>query len=106
MLDLGKGFDRVNQGVHRRQIDFARPPLSEPLAFFEGHAYGNKTYTNGADRDAIVAPKFRDTMFEVLAGVDKLHFGGMEWGNEAADALALLLPLCLKLEVLDLRCPF
>ena len=46
VVDLGKEGDA--------QFDFERPPLSEPLAFFGGHEYGDKTYTNGADRDEIV----------------------------------------------------
>ena len=49
VVDLGKQGDA--------QIEFGRPELSEPLAFFGGHEYGSKTYTNGADRDNIVAPK-------------------------------------------------
>ena len=47
--DLGKTGDE--------QVKLTRPPPAEPLAFFEAHKYGGKTYTNGADRDAIVAPK-------------------------------------------------
>ena len=39
-------------------MEEAGPPApAEPLAFFEGHHYGEKRYTNGADRDKIVAPK-------------------------------------------------
>ena len=44
-------------------------------------AYGEKTYTNGADRDAIVAPKFRETTFEVLGGVSELNFNKLGWGD-------------------------
>ena len=50
VLDLGKQGD-----AQWRKL--ARPAPAEPLAFFEGHQYGEKRYTNGADRDAIVAPK-------------------------------------------------
>ena len=92
--DLGKEGDA--------QTDFERPPLSEPLAFFGGHAYGAKTYTNGADRDQIVAPKFRDTTFELLGGVKKLNFNNLKWGDAGMQALAVVLPLCAQLTMLKL----
>ena len=92
--DLGKEGDA--------QTDFERPPLSEPLAFFGGHAYGAKTYTNGADRDRIVAPKFRDTTFELLGGVKKLDFADLKWGDAGVQALAVVLPLCAQLTMLKL----
>ena len=95
VVDLGKSG--------RAQIDFDRPPLSEPLAFFGGHAYGNKTYTNGADRDAIVAPKFRETMFEVMGGVHELNFGVLKWGDKEIKALAVVLPLCRQLTKLQVH---
>ena len=50
VLDLGK------QGRAQWQ-NLARAAPAEPLAFFGGHEYGEKKYTNGADRDKIVAPK-------------------------------------------------
>ena len=50
VLDLGKQGDAQWEKL-------ARPAPAEPLAFFEGHQYGEKRYTNGADRDTIVAPK-------------------------------------------------
>ena len=95
VVDLGKEGDA--------QFDFERPPLSEPLAFFGGHEYGDKTYTNGADRDAIVAPKFRDTTFELLGGVKKLDFNYLKWGDAGVQALAVVLPLCAQLTVLKLQ---
>ena len=76
VVDLGKEGDA--------QLDFERPPLSEPLAFFGGHEYGDKTYTNGADRDNIVAPKFRDTTFELLGGVKPLHLIIQAFGGRSA----------------------
>ena len=82
------------------QTAFPRPALSEPLAFFAGHKFGDKTYTNGADRDAIVAPKFRETMFQVMGGVRKLNFGCLEWGHEGIKALTVVLPLCRQLREL------
>ena len=94
VVDLGK--------AGQAQTGFVRPPLSEPLAFFGGHAYGDKTYTNGADRDAIVAPKFRETMFEVMGGVRELNFGLLQWGDEGIEALAVVLPLCGQLTALKL----
>ena len=77
-------------------------PVGVPLAFFGGHAYGDKTYTNGADRDEIVAPKFRETMFEVMGGVRELVFTSLKWGDEGIKALAVVLPLCGQLTVLTL----
>ena len=93
VVDLGKEGDA--------QTEFARPALSEPLAFFGGHAYGNKTYTNGADRDAIVAPKFQETMFQVMGGVKELNFGRLKWGDAEIKALAVVLPLCRQLTKLQ-----
>ena len=50
VLDLGKQGDAQWKNL-------ARAAPAEPLAFFGGHEYGEKKYTNGADRDKIVAPK-------------------------------------------------
>ena len=50
VLDLGKQGDAQWKKL-------ARPAPAEPLAFFEGHQYGEKRYTNGADRDAISSPQ-------------------------------------------------
>ena len=50
VVDLGMEGDAQWKGL-------ARQAPAEPLAFFGGHEYGEKKYTNGADRDAIVAPK-------------------------------------------------
>ena len=50
VLDLGKQGDAQWKKL-------ARAAPAEPLAFFGGHEYGAKKYTNGADRDKIVAPK-------------------------------------------------
>ena len=50
VLDLGKQGDAQWKNL-------ARAAPAEPLAFFRGHEYGEKKYTNGADRDKIVAPK-------------------------------------------------
>ena len=50
VLDLGKQGDAQWENL-------ARAAPAEPLAFFGGHEYGAKKYTNGADRDKIVAPK-------------------------------------------------
>ena len=95
VVDLGKEGDA--------QTKFARPALSEPLAFFGGHACGDKTYTNGADRDAIVAPKFRETMFQVMGGVRELNLGTLKWGDAEIKALAVVLPLCRQLTTLKVH---
>ena len=100
MVDLGKEYkaDSLGDGP---QTTFDRPPLTEPLAFFGGHAYGDKTYTNGADRDEIVAPKFRETMFEVMGGVRTPNFNYLKWGDDGIKALAVVLPLCGQLTTLE-----
>jgi len=100
MKDWAQVVDLGKEG--KAQTEFDHPALLEPLTFFGGHVYGNKTYTNGADRDAIVAPKFRDTMFEVMGGVDTLNFGKLKWGDAEAKALAVVLPLCGNLTKLQL----
>ena len=103
VVDLGKEYGKVDiYGDGDPQTRFDRPPLTEPLAFFGGHAYGDKTYTNGADRDEIVAPKFRETMFEVMGGVRELDFDRLNWGDEGIKALAVVLPLCGQLTELKL----
>ena len=101
VVDLGK--EKGEYDFNDPQTRFDRPPLTEPLAFFGGHAYGDKTYTNGADRDEIVAPKFRETMFEVMGGVRELNFNLLKWGDEEIKALAVVLPLCGQLTELDLN---
>jgi hypothetical protein len=68
----GKDWPQVrNLGeVGGKQIELARSAPSEPLAFFEGHAYGEKAFTHGFDRDAIVAPKCAQPAVEPLDGRD------------------------------------
>ena len=54
---------RLEDPVKQEALSAARLEITipaapaEPLAFFRGHEYGEKKYTNGADRDKIVAPK-------------------------------------------------
>lgn len=126
VLDLGKQGDAQWKNL-------ARAAPAEPLAFFGGHEYGEKKYTNGADRDKIVAPKcarpvppptaascalherratlsplccvcrFRETTFELLGGVTELNFNRLKWGDDEAVQLAVVLPLCAKLTELRLE---
>ena len=102
MKDWPQVVDLSKEGAEA-QTAFDRPALSEPLAFFGGHANGEKTYTNGADRDKIVAPKFRETMFEVMGGVRELNFGVLKWGDAEIKALSVVLPLCGQLTVLKIH---
>lgn len=83
--------------------DLRRLPPAEPLAFMAGHSYGARVYTNGADRDDIVAPKFKQTIVEVMYGVRELNFNTANWGNAGARKLAAVLPLCQSLEKLLLE---
>ena len=80
-----------------------RPAPIEPLAFQPGHAYGAKIYTNGADRDKIVAPKFERTIEEVLGGVEQLNYNLLPWGDAGAVQLAGVLQMCVSLKVLYLE---
>lgn len=82
--------------------EFDRPAPAEPLAFFASHEHGDKLYTNGADRDTIVAPKFKQTIFEVLGGVRALNFNRLGWSDAEAKKLAVVLPLCRQLTSLEL----
>merc|ERR1712232_504557 len=53
--DFGIG-ERDELGRCKKNL-MHRPVPAEPLAFYAGHEYSTKIYTNGADRDKIVAPK-------------------------------------------------
>ena len=65
--------------------------------------HGDRIYTNGADRDNLVAPKFEKTIEEVLGGVHVLNFRGEQWGDEGVVALTKwYMPLCVSLQVLYL----
>ena len=59
-------------------------------------------YTNGADRDAIVAPKFQQTIFLLLGGVRELNFNRLGWSDSEVTRLATVLPLCRQLTALEL----
>jgi len=96
VVDLGKP-------AGAEQTRFLRPAPAEPLSFFEGHRHGSKTYTNGADRDALVAPKFRQTIFTLLGGVRELNFASLGWTDAQAVELAVVLPLCGQLRTLQLQ---
>ena len=85
-----------------RRVQFSKLPPAEPLAFCEGHTYGEKVYTSGADRDAIVAPKFKEATFQLLGGVEELSFEKNRWGDDEMRSIAAVLPLCGKLRSLDL----
>ena len=95
VVDLGK-HDRLEQ------VRFQRPAPAEPMCFYSGHRNGSKVYTNGADRDRIVAPKFRETIFELLGGVRELTFARLGWEDTEAERLARVLPLCINLNTINL----
>ena len=80
-----------------------RPAPIEPLAFQPGHAYGAKIYTNGADRDKIVAPKFERTIEEVLGGAETLDYNRLPWGDAGVVQLAGVLRMCVSLKSLHLH---
>lgn len=81
----------------------SRKPPAEPLAFFANHRYGDKIYTNGADRDKIVAPKFQKAAQDVLSSVTDLNYFGEPWDDASAARFGLIAPLCVSLRSLDLR---
>lgn len=49
-----------------------------------------------------MAPIFQRTIFELLGGVRTLNFNRLGWGDHEAERLAVVLPLCLQLERLEL----
>jgi len=86
----------------QEQIHFDRPPPSEPLAFYGGHEHGSRIYTNGADRDNIVAPKFKEATFAILGGIEEFRFPHLRWSHAEICQLSVVLPLCNKLKLLGL----
>ena len=81
---------------------YRRPPAA-PGAFFEDGEFGAKVYTNGADRDTLVAPKFKSTVEEIMGGVQELKFGKANWSDGDVLKLLEVLPLCKTLRLLYLR---
>ena len=63
----------------------------EPRAFCA--ALETKTFTNNADM-SMVQEKYTSTFHETFSEVLQLHFGGLGWGDEEAEALAEVLPFC------------
>ena len=47
--------------------------------------------------------RFRETTFELLGGVTELNFARLNWGDDEAVQLAVVLPLCAKLTTLKLQ---
>lgn len=99
LLDLGSD-ESSDVGI---STDFQRPPPAGPLAFFEGQSCGDKTYTSGSDRDTLVAPKFKRTIFELLGGINELSYERLGWGDEQLVELSRVLPLCGLLRALRLE---
>ena len=99
LLDLTGDMEKA--GTNNGNFD-DRPAPIEPLAFQPGHAYGAKIYTNGADRDKIVAPKFERTIEEVLGGAETLNYNKLPWGDAGAVQLAGVLRMCVSLKELSL----
>ena len=50
----------------------------------------------------LLCGRFRETTFELLGGVTELNFNKLNWGDDEAVQLAVVLPLCAKLETLQL----
>jgi len=89
VADLGKG----KRG---------RPSPVEPDAFWEGHMFGDKRFTNGFDREK-VARRFRETCEDVFGSVTELDFDSLGWGNEDMDRLDEVLYLCQQLKIIYLN---
>ena len=94
-MDLGKTGDA--------QINFLRPPIAEPLFFFDGHNGDSKKFAKHADRQDVVAPLYRDTVLEILSTIQDLNYNKLGWGDSEARQLAIVLPLCQNLRELRLR---
>lgn len=96
VLDLGL--------VGSEQSSFQRPVPEEALAFLDGHAHGDKKYSHDReDRDAIVAPMWRETVFEVFGGLKEYAVAGQGWGAPEVLKLSALFPLCGLLTRLTLQ---
>ena len=82
-------------------VSCVRQPPVEPDAFYLGHAYGDKIFTNGSDREK-VAKKFRETCEDVFSSVTEFDFHDLKWRDQEMKELGAVLPLCEKLMKLNL----
>jgi hypothetical protein len=70
-----------------------RQAPAEPNAFLEGHVFGTKVFTNGADREK-VAGLFRRTCEDVFGTVTELDYADLTWADAEMESLGTVFPLC------------
>jgi len=96
VLDLGGVLSTTVLPVpngHYEQERCCRRAPCEPLTFEHDHEHG---HCIGADK--IISEQYRDALYALLAGVEELDFRKCGWGDEEAAWLALVLPLCGRLQ--------
>jgi hypothetical protein len=76
-----------------------KPPLS-PDEF--NVLVKSKHFTNGADLDNVVLPKYEQTFREVISDAERLDYMGLSWGDAEATTLAAAVPFCQNLKMIHL----
>ena len=77
--------------------------VSPPMAADEfQQLLGRLHFTNGADLK-VVASLYRRTLLTALGQVRVLRYTGLRWGDEDLAQLIKILPLCARLEALNLK---
>jgi len=102
MLDLAGVKPSTDPAVpipngHYEQEKICRRAPPEPLTFARGHEHGSLVGAGG-----LVAEQYPEALCAMLAGAEELDFRRCCWGDEEAAWLALVLPLCGRLQRLFL----
>lgn len=101
VLDLGSLMPgRKNWGQVIKDCQAERGPPLLPEAFEQELA--RKIFAYEEDRD-IVTRSYRDTFHQVLGYAEQLWYGSLAWGDREAEQLAEVLPLCERLQELELQ---
>lgn len=80
---------------------FAPRAPPDPLAFCDGHKYGNTKFKTKGER-LMAASQFKDAMVDFFGGVPELSYVNQQWDDVSAARLALILPICISLKSLSL----
>ena len=101
LVDTGETWDPAMAHTQRAKI---LPPLT-PKAFKKllgnGKDLPGKVFTNDADVD-VVAELYKKTIEDALGQTTELRFAGVGWSEADLDDLIDVLPLCSKLETLNI----
>lgn len=101
VLDVGQLADGwKNWGQVLRECRARRSPPALPDIFTMDLLH--KTFSHEKDQEWL-ALKYRQTFNHVLRSIDQLWFGCLDWGDTEAIELATILPLCIRLEELELQ---